>query len=247
MLKKSSRGAFINRIIFAVLYIKNPIFPILFEETPNQMNPIRSIFLAGRGRLLSLLATGFFLPLTLVAQEFTMTVEATPSTQAGLTTYRFYVNMLDATDRMSAVYGNNESTLQVLTPDGAYNSSFNSSWNASGINPAFLPMFPELADDTYATIGLDGPASASGDATAADPSVVEDNAQPITPFFVNPGATELLSNSVTGSSWYILNTASNGLPDANLQVLIMQVTTSGSVSGQMNVQVFPLGRVPTIS
>ena len=47
------------------------------------------------------------------------------------------------------------------TPDGAFNSAFNSSWNASGINPAFLPVFPELADDTYATIGLTGPASTS--------------------------------------------------------------------------------------
>ena len=44
------------------------------------------------------------------------------------------------------------------TPDGAFNSSFNASWSASGINPAFLGFFPEMADDTYATIGLDGPA-----------------------------------------------------------------------------------------
>ena len=175
------------------------------------------------------------------AQDFSLTVEATPAVTEGMTQYRFYVNMNDASDRMSAVFGNNELMLSVDAPDGAFNSPFNSSWNASGINPAFVPVFPDLVDDTYATIGLEGPASSSGLEGAADPSIVEDSNQPITPFFLNDGATTLLSNTLTGASWYILNTASNGLPDADLRVLLMQVTSSGNVSGQMNFQVFPLG------
>ena len=65
--------------------------------------------------------------------------------------------------------------------------------------------------------------------------------QPITPFFLTDGATTLLSNTPTGASWYILNTASNGLPDGDMRVLIMQVTTSGALTGTMNAQVFPLG------
>ena len=175
------------------------------------------------------------------AQDFSLTVEATPAVTEGMTQYRFYVNMNDASDRMSAVFGNNELMLSVDAPDGAFNSPFNSSWNASGINPAFVPVFPDLVDDTYATVGLEGPASSSGLEGAADPSIVEDSNQPITPFFLNDGATTLLSNTLTGASWYILNTASNGLPDADLRVLLMQVTSSGNVSGQMNFQVFPLG------
>ena len=94
-----------------------------------------------------------------------------PAITAGSTTYRFYVDMQDPTDRMSAVFGNDQASLLVNTPAGAFNSPFNSSWNASGINPAFLPVFPELADDSYATIGLTGPASTSGIAGAADPSL----------------------------------------------------------------------------
>ena len=39
----------------------------------------------------------------------------------------------------------------------------------------------------------------------------------------------------------MLNTAANGLPDGDLRVLIMQVTTAGAISGQINFQVFPLG------
>ena len=149
--------------------------------------------------------------------------------------------MQDATDRMSAVFGNDQASLLVNTPAGAFSSAFNASWNASGINAAFLPLVPDLADDSYATIGLDGPASTSGIAGAADPSVVEDANQPITPYFLTNGATSLESTTLTGASWYVLNTAANGLPDASGRVFIMQVTTAGSISGQINFQVFPLG------
>ena len=173
--------------------------------------------------------------------QYTLTVEATPAVTAGLTNYRFYVDMVDPTDRLSAVFGNDQAGLLVNTPAGAFNSPFNSSWNASGINPAFLPVFPDLADDTYATIGLTGPASTSGIAGAADPSVVEDATQPVTPYFLTPGATALESTTLTGASWYVLNTAANGLPDADLRVLVMQVSTTGDISGQINYQVFPLG------
>ena len=103
--------------------------------------------------------------------------------------------MTDASDRFSAIFGNDQSPLEINTPDGAFNSSFNASWSASGINPAFLGFFPEMADDTYATIGLDGPAVSP----QADPSLVEDSDQPITPFFTTNGATSLLSNHLNGS------------------------------------------------
>ncbi|MDA0946368.1 MAG: hypothetical protein O2791_04895 [Bacteroidetes bacterium] len=176
--------------------------------------------------------------------QYSMTVEASNASQPGLTTYRFFVDMNDPTDRMSAVFADDESPMFIDVPDGAFNSTFNSSWNASGINPAFVAVMPELADDTYATIGLTGPASTSGLANAADPSVVEDSTQPITPFFLTNGATFVESSTLVGSSWYILNTAANGLPDADMRVMILQVTTSGSLSGQISYQVFPLGVGP---
>ena len=102
-------------------------------------------------------------------------------------------------------------------------------------------MFPEMADDTYATIGLTGPASASGIAGAADPGLAEDPDQSITPFFLTDGATSLAADMIVGSSWFVLNDAGNAAPDANQQVIMLQVTTAGEVSGQINVQVFPMG------
>ncbi len=96
-----------------------------------------------------------------------------------------------------------------------------------------------MAEDSYATVGLDGPAVLE---RSADPSLVEDNDlnPTISHYFVH-GGTSLNVNSITGGSWYVLNTASNALPDADLRVLVMQITTTGSVSGTLNYQVFPLG------
>ena len=174
------------------------------------------------------------------ATPYTLVVEAEEAAVAGMTTYRLYV-LAQPGDRMSAVFGNNEAPLVIFCACQVYNSALNASWNPSGINPAFLGGFPELAADTYGTVGLDGPASTSALTGAVDASIVEDENQPILPFFLQNEATDLLSNTVTGASWYILNTASNGLADDNGRVPVLQVTTSGSISGQLNYQVFPLG------
>ena len=55
---------------------------------------------------------------------FPLIVEANPAVAVeGATTYRFYVQMSDASDRMSAVFGNSSDSLIVSTPSGAFNSS----------------------------------------------------------------------------------------------------------------------------
>ena len=48
-------------------------------------------------------------------------------------------------------------------------------------------------------------------------------------------------NTLTGGSWYVLNTAGNALPDAEGRWLVAQVTTAGTISGTINAQIFPLG------
>ena len=53
----------------------------------------------------ALLALGFQ---SVGMAQYPLSVESYPAVQEGLTTYRFYVNMQDPTDRMSAVYGNND-------------------------------------------------------------------------------------------------------------------------------------------
>jgi len=115
--------------------------------------------------------------LTSVSAQYSLTIESSDALYVpGNTVYRFYVNLTDASDKFSAVFGNDQDPLVINSPDGIFNSTFNSSWSAAGINPAFVPVFPEIEEDSYATVGLTGPASTSGIAGAADPSLVEDGA-----------------------------------------------------------------------
>ena len=171
---------------------------------------------------------------------YLLEVEASEPAAAPGTVYRFYVRSNDPTDKMAAVFGNNEKALVISTPDGIYNNAFNSSWNASGLNPALFSFFPDLQDDSFATIGLDLPAySYPG---AEDPSLVQDaSLSPTVSGYFQSGGTELSVNTLTGASWYVLNTASNSLPDEDGRWLIAQITTTGSISGQLNYQIFPLG------
>ena len=99
-----------------------------------------------------------------------------------------------------------------------------------------------MADDTYATIGLEGPSASSGITGAEDPSLVEDAAlSPTISGYFTGGGTGLNVSTLTGGSWYVLNTAANALPDSDLRVLVAQITSAGNVSGTMNFQIFPLG------
>ena len=67
------------------------------------------------------------------------------------------------------------------------------------------------------------------------------NLSPTISGYFTAGGTGLDVNTLTGGSWYVLNTAGNALPDASNRWLIAQITTTGSISGQMNYQIFPLG------
>ena len=53
------------------------------------------------------------------SSDYTLTVEASPAAAAPGTTYKFYVNMSDASDRMSAVFGNNEMPLEINCTRGS--------------------------------------------------------------------------------------------------------------------------------
>ena len=146
--------------------------------------------------------------------QYDLTIEQSAPAAAPGMTYRFYVEANDASDKISAVFGNDESPLVISCPDGIFNSPMNASWNASGVNPAFFAFFADLQDDSYATIGLEGPAGPG----AEDPSLVQDATlnPTVSGFFTTPGSTELNVNTLTGGSWYVLNTAANALPDATV-------------------------------
>jgi len=172
--------------------------------------------------------------------QYSFVVSEEPSLIDGMTKFRLYIQLSDPTDRLSAIFGTNKNPMTIEAPEGVFNSPFNASWSASGLNPNFFEAMPSMVDDSFATIGLDGPASI-GKPNSEDPIMVDDRANPWVQFFRNNEAVKLEINSVIGGSWFALKTASNGLGDENHQVLIAQITTSGSISGNINAQIFPLG------
>ena len=174
------------------------------------------------------------------ASGYTLTVEEhAVDVVPGQTTYRLYVDLVNADDFLSSVYGNDTDPLSIATDSGFYNDTFGSTV-ASGINPAFFALVPSLAADSWITIGIDS--QNTGDEVAI--STVEDAAQPFVPAFQAGSAIDgqnIELNTQTGGAWYVLNGTPNGIPDANGRVLIMQLTTSAGLSGTLPVQIFENG------
>ena len=161
--------------------------------------------------------------------------------------HRFYIEAENSTDKLSAVFGNDQSPLRVTAPSGVYNSDANSG-NAfpSTVDPLIVGgFFPCLSYDSYITIGIEeGPVDYDGG--EAPPSYVYDpqGSPSLLSFFsVNTLGefAELNVNTLTGASWYVLNAATNSLPDEDGRWYIMQLTSASHVEGVLNFQIFPLG------
>ena len=174
------------------------------------------------------------------SSPYTLTVEAhAADIIPGQTTYRIYQNLVNADDFFSSVFGNNDDPFSLATTTGFYNSAFGGT-TAGDINPAFLSFFPELAADSWVTVGIEAQAVAPEVAISA----VESADQPWVGAFAFGDAIsgqDIVMNDFTGGAWYVLNGTPNGLPDENNRVLIMQITTAGEVSGVINTQVFENG------
>ncbi|MCH1584246.1 MAG: T9SS type A sorting domain-containing protein, partial [Flavobacteriales bacterium] len=143
------------------------------------------------------------------------------------------------TDFLSSVYGGEGEALSLTTTTGFFNSDFGGT-TGGDINPALLAFFPDLAADSWLSIGLE--ANPVDDETAV--SAVESSGQPFLACFAagDPlSGTDVLIDDETGGAWYILNGASNGLPDENMRVIIFQITTAGELCGLVNVQLFEEG------
>ena len=174
------------------------------------------------------------------SSPYTLTVEAhAADIIPGQTTYRIYQNLVNADDFLSSVFGNNDDPFSLATTTGFYNSAFGGT-TAGDINPAFLSFFPELAADSWVTVGIEAQAVAPEVAISA----VESADQPWVGAFAFGDAIsgqDIVMNDFTGGAWYVLNGTPNGLPDENNRVLIMQITTAGELSGVVNTQIFGNG------
>ena len=154
---------------------------------------------------------------------------------AGLTTYRLYMQTAHESDRVVAAVGDNEYPLSLMPETSFYQNPFGNN-NPEGISPAWINFFPELAFDSWVTIGLDGPSSSS----AGEEGVTMLFASGWESVFGS--GQGFMEDSESGSGWTVIPwTATNTLAGPDLRVLLAQLTTDGDLSGSMRVQVFPQG------
>lgn len=180
--------------------------------------------------------------------QYTLSVEAVAEHEGlvgtedltGYTTYRVYLETEHPTDFVSAVFGDQFLPLSLeVTGGDIYNCEYAMGATADGINPAFYPFFPQLQFDSWVTIGIDQ--TPTGSQTSI--SSIQSNDEPWGSSFAASGAeiTSVSLSSASGGVWYVLNTSPNGIAGPEQRVLLAQITTNGTLSGTLNVQVFPEG------
>ena len=109
---------------------------------------------------LAFMALFALVPFTGINAQYSLTVESAPAVTAGGTVYRFYVNANDPTDKMSAVFGNDQSHLVINAPGGIFNSPFQR--DVGMPQDSFrhsLPVFRTWLTTAISPLVLEGPAS----------------------------------------------------------------------------------------
>ena len=170
----------------------------------------------------------------------------------GMTTYRLYVNVDDAEDAVTAVYGSSAAEPFVLTSTADpnwYQHPFGADL-ANTLNPALYSLAPDLAYDSWFTIGAQSNSEVSGFTLALTASAPSNF---LTKF--NAGQDLNVTDAV-GMSYYMTlgcNRAAApgtaGACDLSLpvfggvdqRVLIGQITTSGTLSGTLSVFILESG------
>ena len=154
----------------------------------------------------------------------------------GTTTYRVYVTTPNATDFVSAIAGDEINPSYLRTSTSFFQSGLGG-LTADMINPLFFSAFPELAYDSWLTIGIES-APVPGDGTSA---VTLAQAAGDTWAADFEAGQNLELNSFFGGSWFTTNLSTNGVAGDDQKVLIAQLTTDGTLTGQLYIQVFPEG------
>ena len=168
---------------------------------------------------------------------------------AGMTTYRLYLECENEQDWLSAIGGVAEFPLVFSSSTGTWwNSNLNTSATVSGINSAFFVLFPNLAYDSYVTLGAQDALELPGNDISSAFGYIDPRPQFAS---TNSGdfsdggfyGSNITVDDEVGGSFYVIfdnnydpnNTA---FAHEDLRILIMQITTDGVFSGQALFQIF---------
>ena len=155
----------------------------------------------------------------------------------GMTTYRYYIHTPNADDLVSAVSGDSENPTGLSTTGTFYQDELGGIF-PNGINPLLFESFPSLEFDSWLTIGIDQmPDLAAGEANIG---YAEADSESWTAEF--EAGQDFAIDGFFGGAWYVTSDNTNGVAGADQRVLLAQLTTDGTPSGQFYVQVFPNGQ-----
>ena len=150
----------------------------------------------------------------------------------GMRTYRVYLDVAHSDDQVTSFTGNDEFALSLNTTTSFYQNAFGGA-TSNDITSGAVALVPELAYDSYVTIGLTGQPVDQEGSVELIPGTWMDAFEAGDSFTVNDGI---------GSGWYIVPpVAVNGLGGDDQRVLVAQLTTDGDLSGQFRTQIFPQG------
>ncbi|MDE0978602.1 MAG: hypothetical protein OSA78_01290, partial [Flavobacteriales bacterium] len=174
-----------------------------------------------------------------VVDGYQVTIDEMGMTDEGMR-YRMYVNMPSANDVLSAVAGDAVNETRIESTQSFYKSMLNMNVTPNSLNPAFYTLFPELAYDSWVTIGISESANLDSGEASVDLATSSDWQ---TAFLAG---NDIVMNSIYGDSWFVPwnelgGLAINGIAGDDTRVLVGQFTTHGVLSGQLYVQIFPEG------
>jgi len=131
------------------------------------------------------------------------------------------------------MYGDAETPLTISSTEGFYQHEFGSH-SANNNNPLLFAAFPELEFDSWLTVGLEGPAGPGEQA----PSFLDEGYW--IPNF-EAGLDVHIDDEIGGIMYVVNDQNPNTLAGEDLRILIGQFTTSGVLSGTVNLQMFNNG------
>jgi len=157
----------------------------------------------------------------------------------GMTTWRMYLHMLDEDDYLSACTGSDSHpfVLESTSSPAWYQHPSASETFATGINTAFFTAFPDLEYDSWFTIGVEDSSIDMDILSLADPTYDA--------FAAFEAGENVYSDTPVGNGWATLypglGAENPGFAGEDLRLLIGQITTAGTLSGSIYVQIFPWG------
>lgn len=134
-------------------------------------------------------------------------------------TYKIYVQLLDASHSLHAVFGDDQTSMAIQCDAPFYQNPFGGQTSVD-VNSQMSSLAPEVAFDSWVTIGAEN----SSNNNLWDVGINFDT--------FNAGG-EL---AIEDGAWFLVPTDAYCLPTTSSLILIAQLTTEGVASGTVNVQ-----------